>query len=218
MAAELFETLRTYDGAPALLDAHLARMGAADPDALKRRVDAALAHEFDDVVIRIVGQQIELRPLPAETLDAVDVGLSTVSGYSYPQKSTDRSLHERLLAEAHPDAFDVLIVDDGLVIEGTIANVFTLRDDTLFTPPLGRCLPGITRAAIFSVAPSLGLRVEEAPLTMDSLSDADEVLLTNSLRGVKRVASITGLPVGDRAPGVQRELQAALLEHYRKHA
>lgn len=214
MAAETFETLRTFDGAPALLDAHLARLGAADDRALRQQVIERVAAAEGDVVVRILGGEIELRPLPAEPQSPIDLRTADVPGYSYPQKSTDRAVHERLLERA--GTFDVLILDDGEVIEGAITNVFARFGNKLKTPPLGRCLPGITRAALIELAPAAGLAAEETPLTLDQLFAADEVLLTNSLRGVLAADSIDGRPVGGGGPAMAEQLAAALQDHYRQ--
>lgn len=213
MATEVFETLRTYDGAPALLGAHLARMGRAD-GGLEATVLEQLRGVETDVAIRILGDTVELAPLPAESDAPVDVTLREVPGYAYPVKSTDRALHDRLLAEA--GTFDVLIVDDQDVIEGARTNVFLLSGDELATPPLGRCLPGITRAALLEIAPGLGLSTRERPIAPAELFVADEVLLTNSLRGTLRVGSIDGAVVGGKAAAMADRLRAALLAHYRE--
>jgi branched-subunit amino acid aminotransferase/4-amino-4-deoxychorismate lyase len=215
MTPEVFETLRTYDGVPALLDEHLARLGVSEDATLRRDVLDRLAGESGDVVIRIVGRDIEFRPLPPDD-DDVDLVTAEVPGYAYPIKLVDRELHNGLIDAT--DAFDVLIHDDGMVIEGTRTNVFALTGDMLVTPPLGRPLPGVTRAAIAALAPSLGLSVEERDLSLDELREADEVLVTNSLRGVKRVATIDGEPVGGRQTDVRDELDAALLAYYRERA
>jgi branched-subunit amino acid aminotransferase/4-amino-4-deoxychorismate lyase len=215
MATEVFETLRTYDGAPALLGAHLARMGCADRG-LEATVLERLRGVTGDVAIRIVGDAVELGPLPAESNDPVDVKLTEVPGYAYPVKSTDRALHDRLLEEA--GTFDVLIVDDRTVVEGARTNVFLLTDDELVTPPLGRCLPGITRAALLEIAPALGLNVRQRPIAPAELFAADHVLLTNSLRGVRRVGTIDGSSVGGGGAELPERLQAALLAHYREQA
>ncbi len=215
MAAELFETLRTYDGAPALLDAHLARLGAADAAELSGRVIERLKDETDDVVVRIVAGAVEIRPLPPTVPGPVGVTTAEVPGYSYPQKSTERAVHDRLREAAAPDTFEVLILDNGEVIEGTITNIFALHGTTLTTPPLGRCLPGVTRAALMELAPGLGLEVRQEPLRIDALRDADEVLLSNSVRGVVRVGSIDATPTRAHNPALAQQLSAALLEHYR---
>lgn len=227
MSTGFFETLRTYDGEPALLHAHLARLSAAgvvlDNAALTAEIGRLLSACDDDVVIRITAEggppQVELRKLPAHATEDPELPLTAiladVPGYAYPLKSTERGLHTDLInLAADTDAFEALIVDDGRVIEGTRTNVFALFGDQLVTPPLGRPLPGVTRSAVIEIAPSLGFAIEERVLDTDELTAADEVLLTNALMGVRRVSQIDGVPVGGRNPAARRQLHEALLARY----
>ena len=68
------------------------------------------------------------------------------------------------------------------------------------TPPLdGRVLPGITRGRLIGLLAGVGVTVEERPVQVDDLAAADEVFLTNSVRGVQGVAACEG--VGDWGGG-----------------
>ena len=145
----------------------------------------------------------------------VSVIMCNVPGYAYPHKSTERELHTMLFEQAaEAGAFEAVIHDGGQVIEGTRTNVFALLGDRLITPPLGRCLPGVTRSVIAQVADETGLHFRAAPLSVDELLAADEILLTNALIGVRRVTRAGGAPVAGRAPAVRGELHAALRAYY----
>jgi branched-chain amino acid aminotransferase len=74
----------------------------------------------------------------------------------------------------------------GDLCESTTANVFVGIDGELLTPPLSSgCLPGVTREILLDQ----GIGVER-DLPIRVLADADEVFLTNSLRGVLAVRVI----------------------------
>jgi branched-chain amino acid aminotransferase len=74
----------------------------------------------------------------------------------------------------------------GDLCESTTANVFVGIDGELLTPPLSSgCLPGVTREVLLDQ----GIGVER-DLPIGVLADADEVFLTNSLRGVLAVRAI----------------------------
>lgn len=221
------ETLRTIDGRPALLGAHIERLQLAgaefDERALRQELERQLAGADQDVMIRIEAAdgslKVTSRVLPEHALEdpelPVSVILCEVSGYAYPHKSTERALHTELLAQAtEVGAFEAVIHDEGQVIEGTRTNVFALLGDRLITPPLGRCLPGVTRSVIAQVAGETGLHFQAAALSVDELLAADEILLTNALIGVRRVTRAGGAPVAGRAPAVRGELHAALLAYY----
>ncbi len=75
----------------------------------------------------------------------------------------------------------------GNIIESTIANIFWVRDKNIFTPPLSEgCIAGVMRKHILNTVPE----IQEQSLSIQALIEADEVFLTNALRGIKWVRSI----------------------------
>ena len=99
------------------------------------------------------------------------------------------------------------------VTEGAATNLFAVVDGVLWTPPAETCLPGVTRAEVLRLAAREGLAVREAPLPVEVLRRAEEVLLTGSLAEVVPVTELEGKPVGRGVPGeVGRRLRAAYLE------
>ena len=73
-------------------------------------------------------------------------------------------------------------------------------------------LPGVTREALFELAPEAGLEVVRRMLTIDDLLDADEVLLTNSGWGVLPVVRVENKQIGDGQVGpAARKLRGAYL-------
>ena len=86
--------------------------------------------------------------------------------------------------------------------EGSISNVFVVGGGKLATPPLDTpVLPGITRAAIIELAAAAGIEVEQKPLTINDLLDADEVFLTNSIMEVMPVCQVEKREIGAGKPG-----------------
>lgn len=83
---------------------------------------------------------------------------------------------------------DVLVCNAaGNVIESAIANIFWVKDGTVFTPPLSEgCVAGVMRRHILHAIPGIA----ETPLTTAALATADEVLLSNAIKGVKWVRAI----------------------------
>jgi branched-chain amino acid aminotransferase len=74
----------------------------------------------------------------------------------------------------------------GELCEGTGSNVFVVQGELLRTPPLSSgCLAGVTRELVIELAPELGIAVDEKPIAMGSLAEADEVFLTSSTRDVQ---------------------------------
>ncbi|MBL8644366.1 MAG: aminotransferase class IV [Rhodospirillaceae bacterium] len=100
----------------------------------------------------------------------------------------------------------IMLNTAGRVAETTIANVFALIGGGLVTPPITEgALPGLMRADVLKLG-----RGEELPLTVEMLTNATEVFLSNAL-GLRAVTAINGAPVGDGEPGLITQLLAARL-------
>ena len=103
---------------------------------------------------------------------------------------------------------------DGRLCEGTRTSVFLVRDGALWTPSLdGPILPGVMRAFVLRTARALGIATHEVELNQHTMERADEVFLTNSVRGLLPVARLWDRPLD--APGpvtarLRRDVIAAL--------
>ncbi len=97
---------------------------------------------------------------------------------------------------------------DNLLAEGCISNVFVVKGGVVKTPPLDTpALPGVTRATVIEVAQASEIPVEERPLTINDLLEADEVFLTSTSMEVMPVCRIEKHAVADDKPGpVSRRL------------
>lgn len=99
----------------------------------------------------------------------------------------------------------------GLVCEGAAANLFLVRDNVLFTPPLSASiLGGITRDTVMLLAEGLGLRVEQQDLPREMLYMGDELFLTGTAAEITPVRSLDRIAIGSGRPGpVTLSLQKA---------
>jgi branched-chain amino acid aminotransferase len=108
-------------------------------------------------------------------------------------------------SEAQLNGFDeaILLSQDGHVAEGSAANLFVVKNGTLFTPdPAQNVLEGITRKTVIELAKNdLGLPVIERALDRSELYAADEVFLTGTAAGISFVASIDHRTIGDGTLG-----------------
>ena len=95
---------------------------------------------------------------------------------------------EQVLARAEwqDDYTEGLMRDaDGLVIEGTMSNLFLVDRGTLITPDLSQCgVAGVMRAAILEFAQQCGIPHTVRPVTPPMVEEADSLFLTNSLIGI----------------------------------
>jgi len=102
----------------------------------------------------------------------------------------------------------------GNISEGSGENVFLVKDNTLYTPPLtAAILPGITRMSVIKVAGDLGYPVMETDIPREMLFVADEVFFTGTAAEVTPIRSVDKIVVGDGKPGpVTRGLQKAFFD------
>ena len=107
---------------------------------------------------------------------------------------------------------------------GCVSNVFLVKDGALVTP-LARgeeakdspmrspVLPGITRAAVLSLAEEGGMAIRRERVEIDAVLSADEVFLTNSSWHLLPVVRVEQRTIGTGKPGdVTSTLRAALVE------
>ena len=105
-------------------------------------------------------------------------------------KSLDYELFARGYAQAQERGFDeaLLLNRSGHIFEASRANIFWIKDKTLYTPPLSSgCLNGITRQQVIIQARHLRISVQERNLSPEILTEADAAFLTNSLIGIKAI-------------------------------
>ena len=80
---------------------------------------------------------------------------------------------------------------DNEVIEGSMSNLFAVKDGRVFTPGLERSgVRGVMRDAVMELAVNNGLSLSITGLSLDDLLGMDELFITNSLIGMKRVTKL----------------------------
>ncbi len=91
-----------------------------------------------------------------------------------------------------PEIIEGLMLDDvNNVIEGTMSNIFMVRNNILLTPSLSRAgVQGIIRDKIIDLARNNAFKIEETTISLDDLFTMDEVFVTNSLIGIWPVNQI----------------------------
>ena len=160
--------------------------------------------------------QVELAD-PGPDLAAVRLRVHALPGGLGGHKWADRRLLQQMRGGPRGGRAALLIDADGSVLETDRANVVALIDGVLRTPAAdGRILPGVMRAWVLAAARSLGMPTRVGRLMLTELLAADEVLVTNSIRGVLPVLAADGRPA-DWQPGpVTARLAAAVRQRAHK--
>jgi para-aminobenzoate synthetase/4-amino-4-deoxychorismate lyase len=224
----LFETLLVAESRPIRLTAHLERLAGSTAELFDQGLPAGLEEAIEDAArplelgrIRIDLQPAEDGPragdlrfeIAAEPIDpaiffptkenGADLRTIPHPEWAGAHKWADRDWLESIEAELGETVPVILAGDE--VLEAGRANIFVVEDGALATPPLdGRILPGTARAATLALAAGLGIPAAERPLTLADLRSADDLFLTSSLRGIRPVRSLDGIPLKDTDPLVER--------------
>jgi D-alanine transaminase len=126
-----------------------------------------------------------------------------------------------LLQEARENgAQEAILYRDELVTEASTSNVFVIRGQILITPPLSDLiLPGITRHLVVEMASTVGLKVIEEQVHVDSLCSADGVFVSSSTRGLMPIVELDpgGQVGGGQMTDAFLALQAAYDEGLHHH-
>ncbi len=208
-ATGLFETIAISKGEALRLQEHLDRMQnsalslriAFNLEAAKNLVTSACAALDKNLSYRL---RLDLAPhgkLSVETVvihhsndpvkifwakDILPMDVTMFSGDALlGHKISNRTLYDQAWQEAVKlGGFDALFVNEqGFVTEGGRTNIFIKPQGASewLTPPVSAgLLPGVMRAALLA-EPSMNAR--EANLSIKDVSMADEIILSNALRG-----------------------------------
>ena len=98
--------------------------------------------------------------------------------------------------EAKERGFDEALMLDmnGFVAEGPGANFFFEKDGTLFTPPLGNILPGITRHTVIDICRALDIPTVEKYFRPEELFEADSAFFCGTAAEITAIESMEGQP------------------------
>jgi branched-chain amino acid aminotransferase len=91
---------------------------------------------------------------------------------------------------------------NGQISEGSGQNLFLVRDEVLYTPPLSAAvLPGITRNSILQIARDLGFKIAEEPLPRELLYISDEAFFVGTAAEVTPIRSVDKVTIGRGSRG-----------------
>jgi len=118
-------------------------------------------------------------------------------------------------AASERGAFEAILVRDGVVTEGSHANVIGVIGGEIRTHPTNNLiLPGITRAVVLELARSVGIPVREEPFLASEISRLDELFIAGTTADVMPIVRVDDQIIGGGVPGpIARRLQRELRAH-----
>ncbi len=223
----VFDTVRSYDGRPFALKAHLERL--SNSARLARIAEPLSTEEIGDIVreglsriegdglakIFLTGGDVEefgsfpsprflalfspVAPIPEEFFTK---GIALSLLHEERQLFRIKSINYMNAYRNHlPGTFEALHCVDGEITESATSSFFGVAKDNLITAPDHRVLRGITREILIDLARKEGYNVEYRCLTLDELPDLTEAFITGSVKEVTPVTRIGDTIIGGGAPG-----------------
>lgn len=240
----VFETLLIKNGVPCFLSEHLDRLYRA-LDSLEIKNEKEKKSLETDLYNTIIVNNILNGSARITVLDSdrgSHVIITVNDGFRYPEYLYDRGF-KLISSEYKNNPYSILTYikscnyldnimarreviskggDEGLILnvfghvaEGAVSNIFMVKENNIYTPPVEvGLLPGIVRGILLQKQREIGVNITEKKITYNELIEADEVFITNSLLGVMPVVNIDGHLI---ATDVNKEhLTAKLLYYYNK--
>ncbi len=137
---------------------------------------------------------IEVAPFPTKKEKRLNIGIcydavKSVGTYSGIKSNNFLPYTIAALHATRNNWNDAIVVNQYTrVAETTISNIFCVKNGTLYTPSPGEgCVEGVARRFILMNLPKAGYKIREVPLDITFLRDADEIFLTNIVRGIRSV-------------------------------
>ena len=78
----------------------------------------------------------------------------------------------------------IRLTPEGYLAEGSMSNLFWIKNEVLKTPERNLVLPGIARELILELARLADIPVSEGKYPSEELTGATEIFFTNSIRGI----------------------------------
>lgn len=189
------------------------------PALLRDRFEEAIVQNSGDKVLRLTVYRDGVRGMLKQSLISVtDLRFSLTSSSFDPGLINPRGLKlrstpaqvrpswwpsylkagnyfETILAQKiylKEDDDDVLFISaSGEVLESSVANIFVVKNNHLYTPPVGpNVLQGVMRRKVLAEAGKIFAEVKETPTTLMQLLKSDAVFGSNSVRGLFLVQKV----------------------------
>lgn len=225
----LLETMRAEGGRVALLERHLERLrrsaealgleGIAAVPLMRAAVREAVAAAAPGPLrVRLCATprptllvEVTAEPALGEVACATALALpgAWIRGNRIAEHKTlsyaGHRWSQRRAARAGAD-HALLVHGRGRLGEAAVASAFCVAGGEVLSAPPDGLLAGVGRAVVMAA-----IEVREEAAAEHVWRAADEIVLTNAVRGAIAVTSVDGVPVGAGAPGpVARRIHAAL--------
>ena len=153
-------------------------------------------HDFPDKVMRFWedGLQLHVCKQPL-AINASLAGIKHLNRLEQVLASSERT--DQLYDEG------IMLSTSGNVIEGTMSNLFWVKDGIYFTPDLTNCgIEGVIRSKVIDLLANMNIELMTGNYLLEDVLKADKVFMTNSTMLIAQVVS-----VDDRQWSLDEELE-----------
>jgi branched-chain amino acid aminotransferase len=184
----IYETMQANNLTSAYIRMTISRGAGAiglDPALCKSPTFVVMAHEFRDYPKAYYEEGLKLiissvRRNLKEALNPQIKSLNFLNNILAKIEAIKADVDESLMLNA-----------SGFLAEGTISNIFFVKDDILCTPSVGcGILDGITRTVVIDLASQNGITAKEGEFRPEDLFASSEVFITNSTMEVMPVRRV----------------------------
>jgi branched-chain amino acid aminotransferase len=84
----------------------------------------------------------------------------------------------------------IVLNDQDRIVEAISSNIFLYKNNNIYTPSLDEgCMDGVMRKQVLKIAKDLTINVFEGMVNGSMLLQADELFLTNAIKGIEWVVA-----------------------------
>lgn len=134
-------------------------------------------------------------------------------------KHTERTVYDKALNYARDNNFDdaVVLNENKNVTDASIYNVFIIKDNVIYTPPLSDGpVAGVFRELLLTRLNDFS--IIEQTITLQDLYAADEIFLTNVIRGIRWVKFLDEKRLLNiKTKEIFNAFTTVVVEHYGEH-
>lgn len=134
-------------------------------------------------------------------------------------KHTERAIYDAAIHYARQNDFDdaVVLNENDHAADASIYNIFIVKDKKIYTPPLSDGpVAGVLRELLLSRLPDIS--IIEQSISIHDLYKADEIFLTNALRGIRWVEYLDEKRFSNSVTKeVFEAFKSVVFEHFGEH-
>lgn len=147
-------------------------------------------------------------------IEALSPQIKSSNFLSNVMAKVEANQHQDQLPNIAPHFEAIMLNEKGFLAEGTISNVFLIKNGVLLTPHLcSGVLGGITRSIIIALAKLEGILIKEDMLTRFDLYTADEAFLTFTSIGILPIIEADSRIIEDNS---HKRITERLISAYEK--